>query len=105
MFAVIKTGGKQYRVEENNVIRVEKIEAEEGSIINLSEVLMTGDGSSIKIGAPVLKGVTVEATVVRQMRDRKVIIFKKKRRHNYRRKKGHRQHLTVLRITKISAAA
>jgi len=104
MFAVLKTGGKQYRVEENNLIRVEKIEAEEGATVTLSDVLMTYDGAKIKVGTPLLKSATVEATVVRQMRDRKVLVFKKKRRQNYRRMKGHRQHLTVLRITKINAA-
>lgn len=104
MFAVLKTGGKQYRVKENNLIRVEKIEAEEGSTITLSDILMTDDGTKVNIGSPLLKSATVEATVVRQMRDRKVLVFKKKRRQNYRRMKGHRQHLTVLRITKINAA-
>lgn len=104
MFAVIKTGGKQYRVEENSLIRIEKIEAREGTTVTLSDVLMTGNEESIKIGLPTVAGATVEATVVRQMRDRKVLIFKKNRRHNYRRKRGHRQHLTVLRVTKINAA-
>ncbi|CAO4846933.1 MAG: 50S ribosomal protein L21 [Holosporales bacterium] len=104
MFAVIKTGGKQYRVEENSLIRIEKIDAREGATVTLSDVLMTGNEESIKIGLPTVAGATVEATVVRQMRDRKVLIFKKNRRHNYRRKRGHRQHLTVLRVTKINAA-
>ncbi|CAO5674915.1 MAG: 50S ribosomal protein L21 [Holosporales bacterium] len=104
MFAIVKTGGKQYRVEENSLIRVEKLEEREGTNVTLSEVLMTGDGESVKIGLPTVAGASVEATVVRQMRDRKVIIFKKKRRHNYRRKAGHRQHLTVLRVVKINAA-
>ncbi|CAO5675193.1 MAG: 50S ribosomal protein L21 [Holosporales bacterium] len=104
MFAVIKTGGKQYRVEENSLIRIEKIDAREGTTVTLSDVLMTGNEESIKIGLPTVAGATVEATVVRQMRDRKVLIFKKNRRHNYRRKRGHRQHLTVLRVTKINAA-
>lgn len=104
MFAVIKTGGKQYRVEENSLIRIEKIDAREGTTVTLSDVLMTGNEESIKIGLPTVAGATVEATVVRQMRDRKVLVFKKNRRHNYRRKRGHRQHLTVLRVTKINAA-
>jgi large subunit ribosomal protein L21 len=101
MFAVIKTGGKQYTVKKDSVLRVEKLEVEAGQVITLDEVLMIHDGKTVKVGTPFLKGVTVEATVVEQMRDRKVIVFKKKRRHNYRRKKGHRQHLTVLKITKI----
>lgn len=104
MFAIVKTGGKQYRVEENSVIRVERLNEREGSTVKLSDILMTGNNESVKIGLPTVSGASVEATVVRQMRDRKVIIFKKKRRHNYRRKAGHRQHLTVLRITKINAA-
>ncbi|MBP9752547.1 MAG: 50S ribosomal protein L21 [Proteobacteria bacterium] len=104
MFAIVKTGGKQYRVEENSIIRVEKLEEREGTNVILSEILMTGNDKGVKIGLPTVAGASVEATVVRQMRDRKVIIFKKKRRHNYRRKAGHRQHLTVLRVTKIIAA-
>lgn len=103
MFAIIKTGGKQYRVSENNIIRVEKLDAEAGTTVDLDEVLMISDGSKTTVGAPVVKGAKVQATVVDQMRDRKVLIFKKKRRHNYRRTKGHRQSLTVLKISKIIA--
>jgi large subunit ribosomal protein L21 len=105
MFAVIKTGGKQYTVHENDVLWVEKLDAETGASIVLDEVLMVSDGKNVTVGKPTIAGATVKATVVEQMRDRKVIIFKKKRRHNYRRKKGHRQHLTVLKIEKIVAAA
>ena len=101
MFAIIKTGGKQYRVTQDKVIRVEKLEASVGDSIFLDQVLMVHDGKDTKIGLPVVEGSKVEATVVDQMRDKKVLIFKKKRRHNYRRKKGHRQHLTVLKISKI----
>lgn len=104
MFAVIKTGGKQYTVHENDVLWVEKLDAEPGTSIVLDEVLMMSDGKSVTVGKPTIAGATVKATVIEQMRDRKVIIFKKKRRHNYRRKKGHRQHLTVLKIEKIVAA-
>jgi large subunit ribosomal protein L21 len=104
MFAIVKTGGKQYRVTENNVIRVEKLDVEAGAKVALDQVLMISDGKKTTVGLPVIKGAKVEATVLEQMRDRKVIVFKKKRRHNYRRKKGHRQHLTVLKITKIVAA-
>ncbi len=103
MFAVIKTGGKQYTVHENDVLWVEKLDAEPGASINLDEVLMVSDGKKVTIGTPTVTGANVQATVVEQMRDRKVIIFKKKRRHNYRRKKGHRQSLTVLKIEKIVA--
>lgn len=104
MFAIVKTGGKQYRVAENNIIRVEKLEAEAGAKISLGEVLMLSDGKKVTVGLPTVQGAKVEATVLEQMRDRKVIVFKKTRRHNYRRKKGHRQNLTVLKITKIVGA-
>jgi large subunit ribosomal protein L21 len=100
MFAVIKTGGKQYRVVSGDVIKVEKLEVEAGATIALDQVLMLGD----TIGTPLIAGATVSAEVIAQDRGPKVIIFKKKRRQNYRRKNGHRQDLTVLRITEISAA-
>ncbi len=94
MFAVIRTGGKQYKVSKDSVIRVEKLEGAAGDKVKLDDVLMVGD----KLG-----GGSVMAEIVRQFRDTKVIIFKKKRRHNYRRKKGHRQYLTELKITDIKA--
>ena len=98
MFAVIKTGGKQYRVTKDDVILVEKLEGEAGSAITLDQVLMVGD----KIGSPIVAGASVTATVIEQTKSDKIIVFKKKRRQNYRRKKGHRQQLTVLRITDIA---
>ena len=101
MFAVIKTGGKQYKVAKNDVIRVERLAGEAGDTVELGEVLMVGDGGNVTVGTPVVAGATVAATVVDQIRDDKVIVFKKKRRKNYRRKNGHRQHLTVLRVTDI----
>ena len=101
MFAVIKSGGKQYKVAKEDVIRVEKIDAEEGMTGNLNEVLMVGDENGQTIGAPLVDGAAVSATVLEQMRDRKIIVFKKQRRQNYRRRNGHRQHLTVLRIDDI----
>ena len=104
MFAVIRTGGKQYKVAENDVIKVEKLVAEAGTTITLEDVLMVGDDAGTTSGTPELSGVSVTATVLEQMRDDKVIVFKKKRRHNYRRKNGHRQYLTVLRITDIVTA-
>lgn len=104
MFAVIRTGGKQYKVAENDVIKVEKLVAEAGSQITLEDVLMVGDDAGTTSGTPELSGVSVTATVLEQMRDDKVLVFKKKRRHNYRRKNGHRQYLTVLRITDIVTA-
>jgi|TARA_R110000868_G_scaffold285163_1_gene545646 large subunit ribosomal protein L21 len=104
MYAVIKTGGKQYKVQKDDVIRVEKLEVEAGTNITLEEVLMLNDGKKSTVGAPLIDGATVTAEVLEQTRADKVIIFKKKRRQNYRRKKGHRQHLTVLRIKDIKAA-
>ena len=100
MFAVIKTGGKQYKVAPNDVIRVERLPGQAGDTVTLDQVLMVGD----KIGAPMVAGASVTATLLEQARGDKVIIFKKKRRQNYRRKKGHRQDLTVLRITGIAGA-
>lgn len=104
MFAVIKTGGKQYRVSEGSILRVEKLDGEKGSFIEMNHVLMIGTEKGVKIGTPVLSGVTVKAEIIEQMRDRKVIIFKKIRRHNYRRKNGHRQELSILKIKEIIAA-
>ena len=101
MFAVIKSGGKQYKVAKEDVIRVEKIDAEEGMTVVLYEVLMVGDENGQTIGAPLVDGAAVSAAVLEQMRDRKIIVFKKQRRQNYRRRNGHRQHLTVLRIDDI----
>ena len=95
MFAVVRTGGKQYRVATEDRIVVEKIEGEEGSTVTL-ETLLQGEGASLTSGG------TVTAEIVEQTRGDKVIIFKKKRRHNYRRRNGHRQSLTVLRITSIA---
>ena len=104
MFAVIRTGGKQYKVAKDDVIAVEKLAAEPGAVIELVEVLMIGEGAQVTTGAPLLGGASVSAAVIEQTRADKIIVFKKKRRHNYRRKKGHRQHHTVLRITEIQGA-
>jgi large subunit ribosomal protein L21 len=104
MFAVIRTGGKQYKVAKDDVISVEKLAAEPGREIELNEVLMIGDGAEVATGTPLVDGASVSAVVIEQTRADKIIVFKKKRRHNYRRKKGHRQHQTVLRITEISGA-
>ena len=95
MFAVIQTGGKQYKVAKDDVIRVEKLAGDAGSEIVLDQVLMVGD----KIGVPMVSGASVTATVVAQARGPKIIVFKKRRRQNSRRKNGHRQDLTILRIT------
>jgi large subunit ribosomal protein L21 len=103
MYAVIRTGGKQYRVTPDAVLTVEKLPGEAGSTVTFTDVLMAGDAAGVKIGAPVLAGASVTATVLEQKRADKVIIFKKRRRKNSRRKNGHRQHLTVLKIAAISA--
>ena len=105
MFAVIRTGGKQYKVAQNDVITVEKLAGEPGATIELVEVLMVGEGADVTTGAPLIDGASVSATLVEQRRGPKIIVFKKKRRQNYRRKNGHRQHETVLRITGITAGA
>ncbi len=105
MFAVIRTGGKQYKVAQDDLITVEKLAGEPGATIELGEVLMVGEGAEITTGAPLIEGASVSATLVEQRRGPKIIVFKKKRRQNYRRKNGHRQYETVLRITGIIAGA
>lgn len=104
MFAVIRTGGKQYRVTPDAVLKVEKLEAEAGSTITFTDVLAVGGEGALKIGTPVVEGAAVTAFVIAQDRLDKVIIFKKRRRQNSRRKNGHRQNVTVLRISSITAA-
>lgn len=105
MFAVVKTGGKQYKVAAGDVIKVEKLDGEAGGTVTLDHVLMVGDDKGVKVGAPTLAGTVVTAEILEQARAAKIIIFKKKRRQNYRRKNGHRQELTVLRIQEIGTAA
>jgi large subunit ribosomal protein L21 len=106
MYAVVKTGGKQYRVAPGAVIKVERLEGEVGATIALDQVMMIGDAGDdgARIGTPLIDGATVAAEVLEQSRAPKVIIFKKKRRKNYRRKRGHRQMQTVLRIQDIAVA-
>jgi len=98
MFAVIRTGGKQYRVTPNAVLKVEKLVADPGSTVTFSDVLALGNEAGLTLGTPTVPGASVTATVVAQDRLGKVIVFKKRRRQNSRRKNGHRQHVTVLRI-------
>ena len=104
MFAIIRTGGKQYKVASGDVIAVEKLAGEPGATLELAEVLMVGDGAAISTGTPLVAGATVSAELVEHRRADKIIVFKKKRRQNYRRKNGHRQHQTVLQITEIRLA-
>ncbi len=101
MFAVIKTGGKQYRVAPNDVLRIEKIEGQPGDTIELDAVLAVGGEAGVTLGAPLVEGAMVAAEVIEQGRADKIIVFKKKRRKNHRRRNGHRQHQTVLRVTEI----
>lgn len=103
MFAIIETGGKQYKVAKDDVVHVEKLEAEAGKTVEL-KVLMVSEGGKTTLGAPEVKGASVSAEIVRHEKADKIIVFKKKRRQNYRRKNGHRQNMTVLRITGIKAA-
>ena len=101
-YAVIKTGGKQFRVAAGDVIHVEKLTGESGDKVKLDQVLMVG-GDKPKVGAPLIEGASVDAEIVEQTRAPKIIVFKKRRRQNYRRKKGHRQNLTTLKINSINA--
>ena len=103
-YAVIRTGGKQYRVTPDAVLTVEKLEAEPGATITFHDVLALGSDDGLTLGAPTMPGATVTAVVEGQTRGDKVIIFKKRRRKNSRRKNGHRQMQTVLRISAIAAA-
>lgn len=103
MFAVIKTGGKQYRVAANEQITVMHLAGEAGEKITFGDVLMVGDGDSMKVGAPLVSGASVAGEIVGQERGPKVIAFKKRRRKNSKRKRGHRQDLTIVRITGITA--
>lgn len=100
MYAVVKTGAKQFRVSSGDVIKVEKLDGEAGDTVTLGDVMMIG-GDSPEIGAPLVEGASVAAEILEHARDKKIIVFKKRRRQNYRRKKGHRQHYTVLRIDEI----
>lgn len=104
MFAIIKTGGKQYRVKSGDKLRVEKLDVDGKDSIKFEEVLFVSDDSGkAKIGAPTVAGASVDAKIVGDVRGPKIIVFKKKRRQNYRRKKGHRQDLTLIEITGITA--
>ena len=103
MYAVIKTGGKQYRVQPGDLLVVEKLEGEAGAAVSFGEVLMLGDGEAVTVGAPLVDGASVAATLIETRKGDKVKIFKKIRRQGYRRTRGHRQHETVLRVTGITA--
>ena len=101
MYAIVKTGGKQYRVAPNDVLRVEKIDGEPGDVVVLDQVLMVATDKGLEVGTPLVEGASVACELVDQIRGKKIIIFKKKRRKHYRRKRGHRQHYTVLKVLEI----
>ena len=100
-FAVMKTGGKQYKVSANDTIRIEKLDDKAGKTFEFKEVLLTTDNTTTEIGSPMIDGAYVEAELLKQARNDKVIIFKKRRRQNSRRKRGHRQHVSIVKILKI----
>lgn len=101
MFAVIKTGGKQYKISPGQRVKIEKLDAAEGAVIHFDDILLTADGGKVDIGTPLVKGARVEAKVLKQGRDRKKIVFKYHRKTRYHKKKGHRQPFTELEIQKI----
>lgn len=101
MYAVVKTGGKQYRVANGDLIKIERLPGEAGEVVTLGEVLMVGDGAKVTIGAPFISGASVAGEIVEQTRGDKITVFKKRRRQNYRRKRGHRQLLTLFKVTDI----
>jgi large subunit ribosomal protein L21 len=102
MYAIIKTGGKQYKVQEGDVVRVEKLDVEEGSVVQFNDVLAISNDDGLKVGSPVVDGAVVEANVVSQGKAKKIIVFKYKAKKNYRKKQGHRQPFTQVQITKIN---
>jgi len=101
-YAVIRTGGKQYRVEPGALLRVERIEGEVGAAVEFGDVLLAASGDAVRIGKPLVEGARVRGEIVEQGRSRKILIFKKKRRKNYRRRRGHRQCITTVRVTEIA---
>ncbi|MBU6407787.1 MAG: 50S ribosomal protein L21 [Alphaproteobacteria bacterium] len=103
MFAVIKTGGKQYRVAAGDEIVVERLEGEPGAKVAFEDVLLVADGDKVQVGAPVVKGASVTGELVGTRKGEKVLVFKKRRRNTYRRKRGHRQVESVVKITQVSA--
>ena len=102
MYAVFRTGGKQYRASKGDRIRVERLDAEEGASVEFDQVLLVGEGASVKVGSPLVSGSKVKAKVTAQGRDKKVLVTKFKRRTTYKRVKGHRQHYTEVEITSIT---
>ena len=102
MYAVIATGGKQFKVQEQDIVTMERLEGEAGAKFSFTEVLAVGEGANLKMGSPLVEGAKVEGEIVEQLRGPKLIAFKMKRRKGYRRRKGHRQELTKVKITSIA---
>ena len=105
-YAVIRTGGKQYRVTPGSVLRVERLAGDVGATVEFPEVLLAGSDDTeapVRIGTPLVEGAMVRAQIMAQGRDRKIVIYKKKRRKNYRRRRGHRQSITTVRVTEITS--
>ena len=102
MYAIIETGGKQYKVSEGDVVFVEKLDVEAGSTVTIDKVLVVGDGADVKVGAPYVEGAAVEATAVKNGKEKKIIVYKYKAKKGYHKKQGHRQPYTKLEITKIN---
>jgi large subunit ribosomal protein L21 len=103
VYAVIETGGKQYKVSEGDTLFIEKLNVEEGESVKFDKVLIVGEGENVTVGAPLVDGASVEAKVVKNGKTKKIYVFKMKRKKNYRRKKGHRQPYTKVEIAKINA--
>ncbi|MDF1590242.1 MAG: 50S ribosomal protein L21 [Desulfobacterales bacterium] len=103
MYAVLSTGGKQYKVEEGDVLRIEKISGDVGASVSFDKVLMFSDGEKVRVGTPLIDGISVSGHIVEQDKAKKILVFKYKRRKNYRRKQGHRQPFTAIKIDSISA--
>ena len=103
MYAVIKTGGKQYRVKEGDILRVEKLEGDKGSMVELKDVLAVGEGEAVRLGAPAIDNAKVFCEILAQGKDKKVLLFKKKRRKGYSKKQGHRQFFTSIKVKEIKA--
>ena len=102
-YAIIRTGGKQYRVAPGDVVRIERLDGAVGAAIEFGEVLLTADDGAVRVGTPLVEGVRVRGEIVAQGRARKILVFKKKRRKNYRRRRGHRQAITTVRVTEIAS--
>ncbi len=103
-YAVIRTGGKQYRVTSGELLRIESLKGDVGNQVEFSDVLLTANEGSVQVGTPLVAGASVTAQIVEHGKERKIIVFKKKRRQGYRRKQGHRQHFTAVRVQNLNLA-